>query len=253
MPNIKCILEAALMVAGRSLAIKDMLALFTEDERPSSQALQEALDAIHKDCENRGYELKILASGYQFQAREEWGSWVARLWQEKPPKLSKALLETLAIIAYRQPVTRAEIEEIRGVATSTTIIKTLLEYTWIKVIAYRDVPGKPALLGTTSQFLDHFNLQALDELPKMEDLINHAESEQSMEEKMTDWSASNIIGSSESLSTDEEVDSNKQLLTADSNPDDASSELLSDAEKITHLEEEISQAELLEEDMAVRA
>lgn len=161
------ILEAAIMVAGRPLSVAQMQKLFDEGQEPETSDLKMALNAITERYANSGIELKELANGYQFQARTELSAWLGKLWDERPQKYSRALLETLALIAYRQPITRSEVEEIRGVTVSSHITKTLLEREWIRVIGYRDVPGKPALYGTTKAFLDHFNLKTLDELPTL--------------------------------------------------------------------------------------
>jgi len=170
--ELKKIVEAALLAATRPLRIADLAALFGSDNssRPPPDQIRAALAAIQADCQDRGIELTQTASGHRFQIRQELAPWIARLWQEKPPKYSRALLETLAIIAYRQPVTRGEIEEIRGVATSSALIKTLTERDWIRVIGHRDLPGRPEILATTKQFLDHFNLRRLADLPPLSEV-----------------------------------------------------------------------------------
>ena len=160
------------MASGRPLTVAELTALFGTEEacRPASEEVQAALEDLAADCQDRGFELKQVASGYRFQVRQELAQWIGRLWQEKPQKYSRALLETLAIIAYRQPVTRGEIEEIRGVSVSSNIVKTLLEREWIRVIGHRDVPGRPAMLATTKKFLDYFNLRQLDDLPSLSEI-----------------------------------------------------------------------------------
>lgn len=168
--HLQQILEAALMVAGRPLTVPHLQKLFDEAEQPENSIIKAALTAIREKYSNSGIELREVASGYQFQAKSELSPWLCKLWEERPPRYSRAFLETLALIAYRQPVTRAEVEEIRGVTASSHIIKSLLEREWIKVIGYRDVPGKPALYGTTKVFLDHFNLTSLEELPTLTEL-----------------------------------------------------------------------------------
>jgi len=175
--QLQNILEAALMVAGRPLSAIQLQKLFDEGQVPEITEIKHALNAVTERYTNSGIELKEIASGYQFQARTEWSPWLSKLWEERPQKYSRALLETLALIAYRQPITRAEVEEIRGVTVSSHITKTLLEREWIRVIGYRDVPGKPALYGTTKMFLDHFNLKTLDELPTLAEL-NDLESQE---------------------------------------------------------------------------
>ena len=169
-PELKNIIEAALLVAGEPLTIDKMLSLFPEDSRPTREEVHAVVDVLREECEPRGIELKQIDRGYRFQTREKYAPWIARLSEERPLKYSRALLETLAIIAYRQPVTRGEIEDIRGVAVSSDIMKTLLGREWIKQVGVRDVPGKPALYGTTRGFLEHFNLSSLDALPPLAEL-----------------------------------------------------------------------------------
>jgi len=171
--QLKRIVEAILFAAGKPMSVKQIQQVFPELEQPEMPAIQTAIEAISQDYADRPVGLIHLASGYRFQVKEGMAYWVSRLFEEKPPRYSRALLETLAIIAYRQPVTRGEIEDIRGVSVSSGIIQTLLEREWIRVIAHKESPGRPALYGTTKQFLDYFNLNALTELPTLEDLLNH--------------------------------------------------------------------------------
>jgi segregation and condensation protein B len=168
--QLRKILEGALLAAGRSLDIGHLEKLFDEFQVPPRDQILAALEEIEADCSGRGFELKRTGSGYRFQVRQELSEWVNRLWEEKPKKYSRALLETLALIAYRQPITRGDIEEIRGVSVSSEIIKTLLEREWIRVVGHRDVPGRPALYATTRQFLDYFSLKNLEELPALNDI-----------------------------------------------------------------------------------
>lgn len=172
--KIKNIVEAALLAATRPLSINELDEIFALPEnhqpRPSRDEIRQALDALQTEYAGRAIELKQVASGFRIQVGQGYEPWVARLWQEKPPRYSRALLETLAIIAYRQPITRGEIEEIRGVSVSANITRTLQEREWVKVVGHRDVPGKPALFGTTREFLDYFNLKSLDELPTLAEL-----------------------------------------------------------------------------------
>ena len=170
--QIKNIIEAALMVSDRPLDIARLAALFEGalSPRPERDDIRSALFELQADYEGRGVELAEVASGFRFQARAEYGGWVQRLFEERPPRYSRALLETLAIIAYRQPVTRAEIEQIRGVSVSSAIVKALQERGWIKIVGQRDAPGKPALLATTRAFLDYFNLKRLSDLPALADI-----------------------------------------------------------------------------------
>lgn len=168
---IKRILEGALLAAGRPLSLNDLEGLFTGDvDAPPRDAIRAALAELSEDWQARSLALQEVASGYRAQVREEFEPWLARLWDEKPPRYSRALLETLAIIAYRQPITRSEIEDIRGVSVSTQIMRTLTEREWVRVVGQRDAPGRPAMYGTTRQFLDHFNLKNLDQLPELSEL-----------------------------------------------------------------------------------
>ena len=164
------ILEGALLAAGEPLSVQRMTLLFEENERPTKDEIKAAIESVEERCEGRGYELVHVASGYRFQVRQDLARWVGRLWQERPARYSRALMETLSLIAYRQPITRGEIEEIRGVAVSTNIIKTLLEREWVRVVGHRDVPGRPAMYATTRQFLDYFNLKSLDQLPPLAEI-----------------------------------------------------------------------------------
>lgn len=165
------ILEAALFSAGQTLNIERLMDLFPYDKHPGKDALRLALTALQEQyMENTSLELKEVSSGFRFQVRDDYSSWVAKLFEERPARYSRATLETLSLIAYRQPITRAEIEEVRGVGVSSQIIKTMIERDWIKVIGHRDVPGKPALYATTKGFLDYFNLKSLTELPALADL-----------------------------------------------------------------------------------
>lgn len=168
--QLKRIIEGALFAASQPMNLEKLTALFYEEERPPTELFVDALQALQQDYAERGVTLKEVASGYRFQVKEDVGEWVSRLWEEKPARYSRALLETLALVAYRQPVTRGEIEEIRGVSVSTHITRTLLEREWIRVVGHRDVPGRPAMYGTTRTFLDYFNLKNLDELPSLAEI-----------------------------------------------------------------------------------
>lgn len=165
--HLKRIIEAALFAAGQPMSLEKLGELFYEEERPSIETFREILAEIETDYSERGVQLKEVASGYRFQACHDVGEWVSRLWEEKPQRYSRALLETLALIAYRQPITRGEVEDIRGVSVSSHIVKTLLEREWVRVLGYRDVPGRPAMYGTTKAFLDYFNLKSLEQLPTL--------------------------------------------------------------------------------------
>ena len=167
---VRNVIEAALLAAGRPLAVDELIGLFDERDGSSAEEVRGALEALRNDYEGRGIELVEVANGYRVQIRAAVAQPVSRLWQERPAKYSRALLETLALVAYRQPITRGEIEQIRGVAVNPNIIKTLLERGWIRVVGQRDVPGRPELLGTTREFLDYFGLKKLDDLPTLSQL-----------------------------------------------------------------------------------
>jgi segregation and condensation protein B len=165
--QLQRIVEGALLAAGRPLTVVELGALFEEHERPEADTIRAALAASAEQCAGRGFELREVASGFRFQVTQDVAPWIARLWEEKPQKYSRALLETLALIAYRQPITRGDIEDIRGVAVASNIIRTLMEREWIRVVGHKDVPGRPAMYATTRKFLDYFNLQNLDDLPAL--------------------------------------------------------------------------------------
>jgi len=167
---LKNILEAALLAAGRPLTLDHLSDLFDEGAVPTRPAMRDALRALADDYEGRGIELHEVGSGWRIQSRPELSPWVSRLWDERPTRYSRALLETLALIAYRQPITRAEIEDIRGVSVSSSIMRTLLEREWVRVVGHRDVPGRPGMYGTTRHFLDYFDLGGLDDLPTLAEI-----------------------------------------------------------------------------------
>ena len=164
------LLEAFLLASGKPQSLERLFELFEEAERPEPAVFKKALTLLGKSCDGRAYELKEVASGYRLQIREKFSPWVGRLWEERPQRYSRAMLETIALIAYRQPITRGEIEDVRGVAVNSQIVKTLMEREWIRIVGYRDVPGKPAMFATTKAFLDHFNLKNLDDLPPLAEL-----------------------------------------------------------------------------------
>jgi segregation and condensation protein B len=168
--QLKRIFEAALLGAGQPLTLAQLASLFDELDAPTHEEIARALEELRNDCETRGIELVEVASGFRFQVREDVHGWVSRLWTERQTRYSRALLETLSLIAYRQPITRAEIEQIRGVGVASSIVKTLEEREWVRVVGYRDLPGKPALFGTTRAFLDYFNLKSLDQLPPLSEV-----------------------------------------------------------------------------------
>ncbi len=168
--QLKLIIEAALLAAGKPLSLDELLALFDVTDLPDRQAVRDALKALDEDYQERGIELLEVGSGFRIQVRSRFAPWISRLWTERPTRYSRALMETLALIAYRQPITRGEIEEVRGVSVSSNIIKTLLEREWVRVVGHRDVPGRPSLYATTKEFLDYFNLKSLSELPTLAEI-----------------------------------------------------------------------------------
>jgi segregation and condensation protein B len=168
--KVKMIVEGLLLAAGRPLTLDNIIQVFSKDEQPDSKELKLIMDSIAEDCADRGFELKEVASGFRFQVKQELSAWIAKLWEERPPRYTRALLETLALVAYRQPITRGDIEEIRGVGVSSNIVRTLLDREWIRVVGHRDVPGRPAMFATTKQFLDYFNLKSLQDLPPLSEI-----------------------------------------------------------------------------------
>lgn len=170
MNKLKQIVEAALLAAGVPLTLDRIQELFLEDERPEKSELREAIAELQSEYQDRGIEIVEVAGGFRINVREAFAPWVSRLWEERAPRYSRALMETLALIAYRQPITRGEIEEIRGVSVSSNIVKTLLEREWVRVVGTRDVPGKPSLYATTREFLNYFGLKSLDELPTLQQI-----------------------------------------------------------------------------------
>ena len=179
------IIEAALLSASRPLKIEEIQRLFPKDQTPDKEDIKEMLNEIEELCTNRGVELKRVSSGYRMQVKQSLSEYIAKLWEEKPQKYTKATLETLALIAYRQPITRGEIEEIRGVSVGTQLIRGILERGWIKIVGQRDVPGRPSLYASTKEFLDYFGLQHLRELPDLPDLpdVNSLDMELPLEEE----------------------------------------------------------------------
>ena len=184
--SLKSILEALLLASGEPLSLETLASVFTDEERPSNSEISKTLEALSDDYAERGLELKEVASGFRIQVREDANPWIARLWEERPQRYSRALLETLALIAYRQPITRGDIEEVRGVSVRTNIIRTLQEREWIRVVGHRDVPGKPALFGTTGVFLDYFNLASLDNLPSLAEIKDMGSIEPELELENTE-------------------------------------------------------------------
>jgi segregation and condensation protein B len=217
--KLKNILEAILLSAEKPMDVRHLESLFELDEdRPSRDEIRQALSELEGDYEGRGMQLKQVSSGYRMQIPENYATWVARLWEEKPPRYSRALLETLVLIAYRQPITRGEIEEIRGVSVSSNIIKTLSEREWIRVLGHKDVPGKPAMYGSTREFLDYFNLKTLDELPALSEIkdLDKIHPELGLEEGVGEGfeNVSNQVAMIEAINSDdtamEEVEAEEQ-------------------------------------------
>ena len=167
---LKNVIEAALLAAARPVSVSELQQIFDEQSRPTPKELRVVLDALTADYEGRGVTIRETANGFRFQVRNEFSHEVSRLWPDRPKKYSRALLETLALIAYRQPITRAEIEHVRGVSVNPEIVKTLMERNWVRVVGHRDVPGHPELLGTTTEFLDYFSLKSIEDLPPLAEL-----------------------------------------------------------------------------------
>jgi segregation and condensation protein B len=226
---LRRIVEGAILAAAQPMTIARILELFDEEVAPEKDEILAALQDIQADNTERGFELKEVASGWRFQVREETAPWVNRLWDEKPQKYSRALLETLALIAYRQPITRGDIEEIRGVAVSSHIMKTLMERDWVKVVGHRDVPGRPSLYATTRQFLDYFNLKNLEDLPSLSEIRDLDElnnvlnlgDEEGLGEKddeiIPDTSVEVIVDAAASEEPEEFVDGEEAFVDADEN------------------------------------
>jgi segregation and condensation protein B len=242
--QLKNIIEAVLMSAEKPLKVIDIEALFAGDnDMPSRDDIRKTLKELGEDYDSRGFELKEVASGFRIQVRQDYSDWVGRLWEEKPARYTRALLETMALIAYRQPITRGEIEEVRGVSVSSNIIKTLMEREWIKVLGHKDVPGKPALYGTTKEFLDYFNLKSLEDLPSLAEIKDLDQIHQELDLDIDNTDAVQENSDDESTGTDtddgseevdeatEEVDEAADVKTVPATADnDVSFEEQSDAE-----------------------
>lgn len=232
--KMQAIIEAALMVAGEPLTIQAIQALFPEEERPTNSEIKTILGAVRERHENSGIELKEVASGFRFQAKAEYSPYLAKLWEERAPRYSRAFLETLAIIVYKQPITRAEIEEIRGVTVSTNIMKTLQEREWIRIIGYKEVPGRPAIFGTTKEFLDYFNLKSLNELPTLAEFKNLEAQEAQLQVQLA--LENSEIGPSDSENIPEERDAEESNIV----------EIIAEDEEI--IEEETAAEDTTEDD-----
>jgi segregation and condensation protein B len=214
--KLKQIVEAALLAAGRPLNLDQLQALFEESAQPEKKVLREVLESLMEEYQGRGIEVVEVGSGFRIQVSAGLSPWVSRLWTERPPKYSRALLETLALIAYRQPITRGEIEDIRGVSVSSNIIKTLTEREWVRVVGHRDVPGRPALYATTKEFLDYFNLKSLNDLPTLAEIRDldsiNRELELSDPDKQ-EVTAPEEAGGGDAETDDEAIAEDSQLLT----------------------------------------
>jgi segregation and condensation protein B len=179
--KVKMVVEGLLLASGRPLTIANIANVFEEKERPDSKELRSIMEVISEECNDRGFELKEVASGYRFQVKQELSEWIGKLWEEKPPRYTRALLEILSLIAYKQPITRGDIEEVRGVSVSPNIIRTLIDREWVRVVGHRDVPGRPAMFATTKQFLDYFNLKSLQDLPPLSEIKELEKSEEDLD------------------------------------------------------------------------
>lgn len=245
--QLQQIVEGAILASNQPLTLKKMAGLFETESGESTvtnDELRAALTAIAENCSGRGFELKEVGSGWRFQVSQDVAPWVNRLWDEKPQKYSRALLETLALVAYRQPITRGDIEEIRGVAVSSHIIRTLVEREWVKVVGHRDVPGRPSLFATTRKFLDYFNLKSLDELPTLGELRDLEALAASLEPELAlEGGSPNSKGAEEGSADDSDIPSDDQ--------DGASVEELDESSASEH-DEELGE-ELDEESLDINA
>ncbi|HWW19485.1 MAG TPA: SMC-Scp complex subunit ScpB [Steroidobacteraceae bacterium] len=220
--EVRNVVEAALFAAGKSLTINELSQLFDESDRPTPNGIREALEQLTQEFASRPVEIKETGAGFRVQVRRQYAPAVAKLWPERPQRYSRALLETLALIAYRQPITRAEIESVRGVTVNPNITKTLLERQWIRVVGHRDLPGRPELLGTTREFLEHFSLRSLDELPPLSELRSLEQLDPQLDlADAADAGADQANVASASLPTpDEQIE--EEAAEADSDPDEFS-------------------------------
>lgn len=237
--KLQLILEGVLMASAKPLTVAQMAELFEEEERPANDVIKAALEDIQQDCAGRGFELREVSSGFRFQVVQDVAVWVARLWEEKPQKYSRALLETLALIAYRQPITRGDIEDIRGVAVSSNIVKTLLEREWVRVVGHKDVPGRPAMYATTRRFLDYFNLKNLEDLPTLAEIrdLDSMNEELALEGADTpDLDA--VAGSEAETETDADAETNSETEMEDVQaPDDIGLQVETDENLLDQNEE----------------
>jgi segregation and condensation protein B len=249
--KLQSILEAALMVAGHPLTIAALQNLFNEDERPSADDIKTALEGVADRHKDSGIELHEVASGYRLQARTELSPWLAKLWEERPARYSRAFLETLAIIAYKQPITRAEIEEIRGVTVSSNIMKTLSDREWIRLVGFRETPGKPALYGTTKTFLDHFGLTSLKEMPTLAEFKDMQAQEEALQVQLAIENSD--IGPGDS----EVIPQERDAIMAEDTPAESSEQAMIEqaepleADSATEIAETIEEAQTTEADESI--
>ena len=252
--QLKNILEAILLTADQPMDVRKLEALFEAEEelRPSSDLILQALNKLQEDYQGRGVELKEVASGYRMQVVPECANWVSRMWEEKAPRYSRALLETLVLMAYRQPSTRGEIEEIRGVSVSSHIVKTLSEREWVRVLGHKDVPGRPSMYGTTREFLDYFNLKSLDDLPSLAELkdLDKLNPELALEQEVSAESGPELVvddgqeadsGSAEGIAEQEGDEPLEAGLS-----DDELSQTLADTEEDAFIDNELEDEVLIE-------
>lgn len=247
--KLKQILEAALFASDEPLGMERLVKLFAHGELDSEEGraqIRATLDELAADAEGRGYELQRVASGWRYQVRQEFSEWVSRLWEEKPPRYSRALLETLALIAYKQPVTRGDIEDLRGVAVSQNIMRTLLERNWIRVVGEREVPGRPSLYGTTKAFLDYFNLKSLDQLPPLPEIRSLIET-MVIEEPVPEAG----VRQPESGIGDEQADRDAPEESSEASPDATDEAALPD--DVVHAEADAGEVVAADSDDAARA
>ncbi len=242
--QIHRILEGALFAAGEPLTIDRILNLFEKKQRPEKQVIKEALAELTSHYEEHGIELKNLASGYQFQVRADLASWIKRLWEEKPPRYSRALMETLALVAYRQPITRSEIEEVRGVLVSTNIMRTLMEHGWVRIVGHRDVPGRPGLYATTKQFLDNFGMKNLSELPPLSEIQDLNQMEKGLEQVLLQQE-----DAPENSDESEEIMVGDEQIVMPENIEDSEEDIVEEDEQaVTSENVEDSQSEIAEKE-----
>ena len=247
--NLANIVEATLFAAGKPLTLAQVREVFEEHERPDSDSVKEAITELQERYESTGLELVQVASGYRFQVRQSLSDWVGRLNEERPQRYSRALLETLALITYRQPITRGEIEEIRGVAVSSNIVKTLLERGWIRIVGHRDVPGRPAMYATTRQFLDYFNLKSLDQLPPLAEVRDF----ETLNAELGFADPSTALPDAENEASDVEVEAQEggaRAVTAESFSEDAFDVAESDMDQSANDSDDVFDAGEVEQDQS---